>query len=507
MDVGESEQPLLEAPWWRRAVSTHASALAWGIVGAVAVVVALSPSADGAQAVLLAAIAMVVLAPSALAIAAGTFDYFSPQTVFAAAWGMMFLARPVAMLYSKNFSLGIGISPAVNVHPGFSKMLVAALLGAVAFQVGYFLRRSATSFRPSRTVDWDDPLVLRLAVAFGALGTVLFAVFILHSGVHHAISALVGGRSKTQAALYKSSSAYLYDGILLLIPATLLLVGRLAFGGDHRRRLTAAFAWGFGALVVLRALSSGGRTALLLLLGALVILYFLRRGTRPRLRWVVVFLLVSFVAASAILATRNTGQRQQHGLAGSVAAVFEHPVRQLGVLLKGGDTSMASVFALETEIVPSRLDYRYGGATFGDLVIRPVPHQLWKHKPLAPEAALTQKLWPESYKDGTAHPVYSVMGTFYFDYGLPGVFVGMLLVGLGYGLVRSRLLEARDTALLLVAAALIPLLVTGLRDSFPDTVLHFVFVVLPLLVTVEIVRRRGALPQPVAAEPAAVDPS
>ena len=150
---------------------------------------------------------------------------------------------------------------------------------------------------------------------------------------------------------------------------------------------------------------------------------------------------------------------------------------------------MASVFALETKIVPSKLDYRFGGATVGDLVTRPIPHQLWKHKPLAPEAALTKQLWPKAFKGGTAHPVYTVMGTFYFDFGLAGCFAGMLVVGFLYGLVRFRLLESRDTGLMLITAAVTPLLVTGLRDSFPDTVLHFIFVVVPLAAVVAFVRR------------------
>lgn len=495
--MSASEQSLVETPWWRQVLARQATALAGGVVVAVAVGVAVSPSATVAQRLLLAGLALVVLAPTALAIAARRFDYFSPQTVFAAAWGTMFIARPVAMLYTNNFSLAIANSPAQNVRPGFTTMLGAALLGAAGFQLGYFLyvlRRSEAS-PPSRRVDWDHPLLLRLAAAFGTLGTLLFAAFILHSGIHHAISALIHGRTVAQASLYKSSSAYLYDGILLLIPATLLLVGRLAFGGDHQRRLTRALAWLFGVLLVLRALASGGRTPLLLLVGALVVFYFLRRETRPRLSRVVIVLVVSFFVLSVMLASRDSGLRHHQGIGGAITSVIEHPGHQLGKLLNRGDTSMASVFALETEIVPSKLGYRWGGATIGDIVTRPIPHQLWKHKPLAPEAALTNELWPKAFKTGLAHPVYSVMGTFYFDIGLTGVVIGMLLVGLLYGFVRRRLLGVKDTGLVVIAAAVIPLLVTGLRDSFPDTVLHFICVGVPLIVTLEIVRRRGgALP-------------
>jgi hypothetical protein len=188
---------------------------------------------------------------------------------------------------------------------------------------------------------------------------------------------------------------------------------------------------------------------------------------------------------------RNANVRQG-GTGKAVVGVFEHPAHELGLLLNRGDTSMASALALETTIVPSKLGYRYGGATIGDLFIRPIPHLLWKGKPLAPEAALTKHLWPAAYASGLGHPVYSVMGTFYFDLGLFGVIVGMLFVGVGFGLVDARLLRTGDEGLILTLAAILPLLVLGLRDSFPDTVIHAVFSVLPLALSVEIARRRVA---------------
>jgi len=461
--------------------------VALAVVAGAAIAVAVSPGAAVEERLLLASIAVVVLTPTAVAVAHRRFDLFSPQTIFAFAFGAMFLARPVAMLYNSNFSC-CSLGAAANVRPGFTTMLVAALLGAIAFQLGYFYRRrSAATVEPSRKIDWDSRFVFRCALGLGVLGTLLFSAYVVQGLSHHGLSAFLG-RGASQSALIQSSTAYLYDGMFLLTPATFLLVGSVAFGHE-RRGLKASLAVLFGALFVVSALPSGNRTALLVLLGALFAFYFLRRRRRPTLVASLVVVLIAFLAISIVRDSRYAGLQHQ-GVGSVVLHVFEHPGGELGRLLNGGETSMAPALALETEIVPSRLGYRYGGATLGDLVTRPIPHILWKGKPLAPEAALTSEVWPAEYKSGLAHPVYSVMGTFYFDVGLLGVFAGMLLVGLGYRFVDARLLRTHDEGLIVILAAALPFLVIGLRDSFPDTALHLVFVIVPLVATVEFARRR-----------------
>jgi hypothetical protein len=460
--------------------------VALAVVAGVAIAVAVSPGATVGERLLLAAIAVVTLGPTAVAVAFRRFDLFSPQTIFAFAFGAMFLARPVAMLYNDNFSC-CSLGAAANVRPGFTTMLVAALLGAIAFQLGYFARRrSATTLEPSRKVDWDSRFVFRCALGLGVLGTLLFGAYVLQGLSHHGLSAFLG-RGTSQSALIQSSTAYLYDGMFLLAPATFLLVGSVSFG-HARRGLSVCLAVLFGGLFVLSALPSGNRTALLVLLGALFAFYFLRRRRRPTLVASLVVVVIGFLAISIVRDSRYASLQHQ-GVGTVVLHVFEHPGGEVGRLLNGGETSMAPALALETEIVPSRLGYRYGGATVGDLVTRPIPHLLWKGKPLAPEAALTSKVWPAEFKSGLAHPVYSVLGTFYFDFGLFGVFAGMLLIGVGYRFVDARLLGTHDEGLLVILAAMIPFLVIGLRDSVPDTALHLVFVIVPLLLTVAFARR------------------
>ena len=484
MSLGSSIGAVPSPAVYRLRLGVALVVLAGGAVG-----VAVSPGATGAQRLLLAGIAVAVFGPTVVAVAARRFDLFSAQTIFALAFGVMFLARPVAMLYNNNF-LCCGAGAEAEVQPGITTMLGAALLGAVAFQLGYLSRRRwAATLEPTRKIDWDSRFVFRCALVFGVLGTLLFSAFVLQGLRHHGLSAFIG-RGTNQTALIQSSTAYLYDGMFLLAPATLLLVGSVAFG--HKRRgLSAFLAVVFGGLMVLSTLPTGNRTALFVLLAPLFVFYFLRRRTRPTLIVSLVVIVIGFFALSIVRESRDASVRQQ-GVGKAVLSTFEHPAGDLGSLLNGGETSMAPAFALETEIVPSRLGYRYGGATFGDIVTRPIPHILWKGKPLAPEAALTSRVWSVDFKSGLVHPVYSVMGTFYFDLGLVGVFVGMLFLGLGYRFVDARLLRTRDEGLILILAMVVPFLVIGLRDSFPDTVFHLVFAVVPLVLAVELARRRDA---------------
>jgi hypothetical protein len=464
--------------------------IALAVVAGVAIAVAFSPGATAEQRLLLAGIAVFTLGPTVVAVALRSFDLFSPQTIFAAAFGAMFVARPVAMLYDNNFSC-CAQAAVVDVRQGFTKMLVAALLGAVAFQLGYFYRRRpAATLEPSRKIDWDSRFLFRCTLGIGVLGALLFTAFVLQGLRHHGLSAFQG-RGTEQLALYKGSTAYLYDGMYLLAPATLLLVGSVAFG-RKRRGLAASLAVLFGGLMVVSTIPSGNRTALFVLFGALFVFYFLRRRTRPRLVASVVVVLIGFFALSIVRDSRWAIVRQL-GVGQIVLHVFEHPEVDLKYTLNGGETSMAPALALETEVVPSRLGYRYGGATLGDIVTRPIPHILWKGKPLAPEAALTSEVWPKKFKDGSVAPVYSVMGTLYFDFGLLGVLAGMLFVGVGYGFVDTRLLRTHDEGLRVILAALVPFLVLGLRDSLPDTVFHLVFAVVPLVLAVELARRRSAM--------------
>src|SRR5439155_20790024 len=148
------------------------------------------------------------------------------------------------------------------------------------------------------------------------------------------------------------------------------------------------------------------------LLGGCVVFAYLSRGTRPRVVTVVVLVLLAFVASYALITVREPARRVHLDYYAKQFA--ESPWIVFRPVTKGEDADMAPVLAGALRVVPSSLEYRYGGALFGDLVLRPIPRPLWPGKPKPPRLRVVEAVWPDLAKDGF-QPEFSPLLVFYWD--------------------------------------------------------------------------------------------
>jgi hypothetical protein len=441
-------------------------------------IAAVSPSMD---LILLTCIGAVLLVPILRRCASGTFDVFEPLTVFTVAFGVMFLARPVAMLVTDSLVVESTEGPAYDLRPTFSLMLAVALIGAIGFQLGYaaglgsWLGKRVKA--PPRV--WHVDTAVTVALALTGAGVGLFGLFVFRSGGWDALRDLLAGRDPSQADLFRSSTAYFYSGILLLIPATLILV---ATGTYTRRPSLSLLGACVAVLVLIRAGPTGARMMLLFLVGSLVVYYYLRTGKRPSVASGIVILVAVFFGISFLRDVRTQSVREEQGVASILTTSLSDPGDAVRRLLAGGDTEMAAMLALEMQVVPTEHPYQLGRATVGDLLIRPIPRVLWPEKPLSPREKLIDSLWPTRYRAGAANPEFSSMAWFYLDGGLPGVFLGMFILGVLFKSSFAFFQSHRSNAAAqVIYASLVPFMVVTLRDSPTDTIARMAFVTLPLV--------------------------
>jgi hypothetical protein len=435
---------------------------------------------------LIVAIGIVLAIPIILRIARRRFDLFEPIVIFACAYGVMFVARPLSMLASNHLAYD-GPQRSTGVATTFSEMLVLALLGASAFVVGYELplgRRLAVRLRGPDEYD-----VRRLVVAALGSAGVAIVVFLIFLGSSPAstLTLILRGRSSELNQMVVDTSFYVWFSFLLLIPATLVLV---AVGLHRRSRRVLLAALPLAALFLFRTVPLGDRKVLLTFVGGLIVLCYVRRSARPALGAVVAIFAAALLASSFLSDLRGRSTRHESVSETVVRAV--RPERIFSPFLSAPDSEMAPVLAAALSVIPEQLPHTYGKTIFGDLVARPIPRALWTDKPEPPRDTLISRVWPVEGKDRRINPEFSVLLYFYWDFGALGIVLGLIFFGIAARLLFEYFRLHRYSLEVQVAYSLaLWFVVIGLRDSPVDTLVLATFIALPAWLIFRVASHRG----------------
>jgi hypothetical protein len=437
---------------------------------------------------LIVAIGAVLAAPLAARVLRRRFDPFEPIVLFALAYGVMFVVRPVAMLAEHHLAWD-GPSSSTDVSGTFSKMLALALVGAVAFVAAYETSIGCRLVSGWRALgELATPRVVAAALVIGGVGVASFVAFLVSSsdGVT-SFSLIFRGRSAELSKDVAGTTFYFWYSFFLLVPATLVLV---AVGLERRRKLLVLAGLAFGALFLLRTVPLGARIAILPLLGGSFVFFYLRRSRRPSVVVLAALALVALLGSAFLSDLRGRDTRGESVAQTVVRATRPH--RIVAPLISGPDTEMAPVLAAALSQIPRKLHYTYGHTILGDLVARPIPRALWSDKPQPPRDKLIDSLWPGERKKAGINPEFSVLLYFFWDFGISGIVVGMALFGIAARALFEYFRSFRhSTAAQLLYSLALWFVVIGLRNGPVDTFVQLVFVVVPAWLAVRLSEWRG----------------
>jgi hypothetical protein len=449
------------------------------VVGSMAAAVAggfaVSRFEGSRDALVLAAIAALLLAPIAIRVAQRRFDPFEPIVVFAVAFGVMFVVRPVAMLVEDNF-LYERSSLTIAVRDTFSEMTLLAAAGAAAFVGAYALpigRRIAAGAKvPS--MSFDSGRVVAGALATAGAGIALTTLFLVGAG--ESLDVILAGRSTRLTQAYRSSSAYLAHGPYLLVPSALIL---FMVGRAYARKGVLTLAAIITLILLLLSVPTGSRMLLLPFVGGALVYHYVSRNRRPGIAALAALLLAGFFVSTVLVTARAD---PSSGFGETARSTLQHPEQMLEPITSAPDAEMAPALAAALKVVPEEFGFKRGGATVGDFFTRPIPRGLWSEKPLSPRETIISRLWPNEYLHGVANPEFSVLLYFYLDFAILGVIVGMAV----YGVIARAVYEyfrayGDNLVVRLLFSFSVPFLVIGLRDSPVDTFVRGAFIFLPIL--------------------------
>jgi len=382
----------------------------------------------------------------------------------------MFVVRPASMLVREE-----RLFWGVDVLPTLPRALGLALIGAVSFVVGYELRvgrRLAVRLPAPRPVHSRLAAASAFVTAGIAVGTLLILLPV--SEGLDSLRILVSGRSAEFGELLQTST-YITNGSFLLVPAAIVLVG-LAIR-DRTPLLLGAAAIVL-TLALARVAPAGGRIVMLPLIGSVFVLAYVMRDRRPSPAVLATVGLLALVGSYLTLAVRDPTDRMTVRTA--VEQLGDRPQAVLDPVIRSADAEMVLALSAALTIVPDELQHRWGDATIGNLVTRPVPREWWPRKPLPPSETVVAKLWPDLYPG--LNPAFSPLLVLYWDFGIAGVAVGMALFGLLWRVFYEWfLLHRRAFAAQLLFASGLWFVVIGARNDPVDTIVLGAFLFMPVL--------------------------
>src|SRR5205823_1280307 len=246
-----------------------------------------------------------------------------PIVIFTAAYGVMFVVRPLDMISRGDFVFQAPLS-VLDVRSTFTRMLVVALLGALGFVVGYLSPAGARLAAKTKRTGAPDLAVASYAT--GAVALVAIAslgLFLVRTGGLNGLSLLFRGRTDRLTSDMGALSFYPWTATLMLVPASLVL---LAIASRTRQKLLMLGFVVLTVLILLRALPIGDRVPLLVFAGGAIVFSYVRRSARPRVVVVLALACASLVASTFLSDLRGRQTRDQSA-ARTAINIAENPTR------------------------------------------------------------------------------------------------------------------------------------------------------------------------------------
>jgi len=359
---------------------------------------------------------------------------------------------------------------------GLVCLSVGYRLGAVRWRIPFLERLAAVP-------AWDPR---RFTIVTGALlvcGLISFAVFAQRAGVSFdSLGDLSSPRTfHIPGSRFRGAAGYLRWGAMMTEIAFYLV---LAHWAASRRRVWSRP----GAAVLLFAMLAlpfpvfvSTRLTVLIFVLRVIMIWICLRG-EPKPRYVVAMVTAGLVTAGAMLALRSGASdwrtlRAHIGVSGLLEATV------------GGRhfldlTKTAHILAA----VPETVDYQYG-RTMVTWLVAPVPRSWWPAKPAIGAGKELGPLLFQTNRNTGVPP--GIVGELNLNFGLPGVYVGLFLVGV---LLRSLYATLRprfpNMSIVLIYTVLVTRLSTEmLANSVSGCIAKLVQEMIPLILALYLLAR------------------
>jgi len=347
-----------------------------------------------------------------------------------------------------------------NISTGFADATFLGFIGTMSFIAGAIFWRAVRAPKGTVKAAESQPLPSwaprRAAVIAWALSAAWLVIMVIVGGSAGYLAQLFGGRSQDVVSKLENIPAFV--GALPAVGCLVIAAVRFRYERNHLYTRTQNLGYWLVALASIVPPSALGTRRYLIpclviaVMGALVNNW----GKRLKVSWVALG-VAGFLALAIVPFVRSAGSRTARGetdLIGSMVSYFQDEGLRgtLNNFFLSYDTEMFNYVAYLSQAMGDSIPFGWGRGIVGDIVSMPLPASM------APFPRWSDYLLSQSFGTGCEYkavcPVPSVVGILFSDLAIPGLFVGMILLGVAAAKFERAILASGGaaTAGLLLAA-------------------------------------------------------
>jgi oligosaccharide repeat unit polymerase len=419
---------------------------------------------------IMALFGLVLFIPFLIAQIKKNFDPLEPVYLWIVLYAFLYLFKPlVQLLTNQPFSYGAEF---LNIA------IVLAILGLVFFYAGYYsgAGRKIAQYIPIIKNEISSKKLSIAAWIFIILGFLGFYYgYVQPAGGWRAFWLQPHGL----AAQVANNTAYIWQASELMVIGFILIYEIFV-----HRILIKKVSIKIRDVVVLLIASIGGIGILTIVWGsrtfyswiglAMILIYFLKKATRPKLKTIIIVILALFLILTFIPVYRN------HLYIGGEFSNFIKDInfkRFLSSAVNPGDEFNA--YLAEVALVPDSIPYD-NFALYYQVPLYAVPRIIWPDKPTLLNRQWNSFLSKSGMEAGAAE---SMLGDFYAQRGIFGIIIGTFLSGILWRTIYEYLKKApQNRSSIIFYAILFPNIFSYIAQSALIGVLKWVPYKIPALI-------------------------
>lgn len=392
-------------------------------------------------------------------------DIFNPIYLFSIIHILMFEVTPLICILNGNIYFFN-----IYVWRGCIKGTILSTLAYIMVYLGYFIKFNNQKITKENDnnihiTDKKRKQILYTSYCMWIIGFICSIILIKGYGLNIKYILTAGSSVMENSVNTKSIYGFLVMFTYMMIPSYLYI---FEFGKNKIIKIILFY------LMFMSYFVRGFRFVMIAAITSVIFFWYIKNKKRPSLKKIIIIISILAIFSNYIQVTRGSIRSGEGGNI-SIQKLVDH--ESIEEMLIGNFEIVKTYYAI-VEKIPNKFSYTHGQEIIAYTMTMMIPRFIWKNKP---EPIIYEVITNViNYQARIAGTSYPYIGEYYFEFGILGIIIFCLILGMCLKLLNNSLKSDNINNIILFASILPLLLQIMIRGYTPTNFYLIVFVIIPI---------------------------